>query len=1163
MGFMRTWLIRLVILSVLALGGGGLWYLNEWVSPERVREALIAALREKLPGVEVQVESAGLRLFGGVTVKNLQLKFPGEAEPFFVASSAVISHDKESLSRGVLELRKIELNDSVIRIVRKADGTWNVAGLMKSKAGGDLPPLPTLDVKNAVVVLLDERTGASVPPLVLHQFQLQLVNDPIALLKIDAGFTVSPWVNGAPAPSLAIPLTVNAKVNRLDDSFTARIEIPDLVLTPELAPALARLDPAVGDTLSQCQAHLGIKAELKREAKGELKHDIRIDVKDGRFEDEHLPRPLEQISGAVHIKDGKVKVERATARLGKAVLELTLETRAPAAAVVEPGVPLKLPATVGASADPLEALADKLDKLQVTVRELAIDDELFAKLPPSAHKTRRLFSPNGTVDISLGMTRTPAGMRQELEVRPNRAGMTYEKFRYPIQDLAGFVRKVSAPDLPEEFRVQVTGTAGGRRVELKGRVGADGLDPLIDLTLTGIDIPIDDKLFAAMPAKYSTSLGKLRAGGRGDFSVEIRQAEGVNKCESTIRVNVHDGQVHYDHFRYPLRKIRGQVTIRIAAISPDRPLRPGLPHTTIVDTDRVELRNFKAMHGDGLLTLDGDSDPVFGTNDRVLKLRVTGENLPFDSDFKTAVEGLPVGDLWQMLSPRGTFTFGADVEVIERGTPKPTNIEVLSNPAGRVIPAAAAATLPGEPPFRLAEDLKLTINFKGPTITPEFFRYELENVAGIVRYAGGQVELAWLNARHGTTVLTLDAGKVILADSGELWANLGGLQVRPLILDAPLLAALPARMRDDLKELKLRGPMDLNVKHLVVSVPKKAPPPPTTLTTHVQPKPIARAQAAHKADAVFYWNAELKMHGVNFDTGTEWSDVHGTIASVGKYDLDHLDAVLGNAWFDRLTVAKQPITNAKFSYRARPQMPDAAMPGRFTPIAIEFPDISANAYQGTLGGEAWVSLGEQPQYRLWLTAAGVRLDELATSQQLAKGGELRGLAQAKVLLESKPDAKTGLRVLTGSGQIDIPNGRLYNMPVMLPLLKLMKLQTPDQTAFEEAHALFTLVGDRITVTQLDLIGTALSLGGSGELDTRGDEVKFEFYTVWSQALKRWLTTPLGDVQSFLSGNLFRIEMTKIRGGTMEYRPQMLPVVTDPVKAVAERLRNRFGQQPAR
>src|SRR5262249_10531001 len=105
----------------------------------------------------------------------------------------------------------------------------------------------------------------------------------------------------------------------------------------------------------------------------------------------------------------------------------------------------------------------------------------------------------------------------------------------------------------------------------------------------------------------------------------------------------------------------------------------------------------------------------------------------------------------------------------------------------------------------------------------------------------------------------------------------------------------------------------------------------------------------------------------------------------------------------------------------------------------------------------------------------------------------------------------------------------------------------------EAHATFTLKGDRVTVTHLDLLGDAVSLGGSGELTTAGDEVRFELYTIWSQTLQRWLTTPLGDVTAFVSEKLFKIEVTQ-KDGELKYEPRVVPFVTDPFRAVAERLR---------
>ena len=96
------------------------------------------------------------------------------------------------------------------------------------------------------------------------------------------------------------------------------------------------------------------------------------------------------------------------------------------------------------------------------------------------------------------------------------------------------------------------------------------------------------------------------------------------------------------------------------------------------------------------------------------------------------------------------------------------------------------------------------------------------------------------------------------------------------------------------------------------------------------------------------------------------------------------------------------------TFRVRPQEPDPHRPGHFAAPVVEFPDLTGTLYGGTVGGEARVVLDDQTRYRVWLTASGVRLDELARECKLGNGAELRGLAQGKVLVENLPDPKTGL-----------------------------------------------------------------------------------------------------------------------------------------------------------
>ena len=322
--------------------------------------------------------------------------------------------------------------------------------------------------------------------------------------------------------------------------------------------------------------------------------------------------------------------------------------------------------------------------------------------------------------------------------------------------------------------------------------------------------------------------------------------------------------------------------------------------------------------------------------------------------------------------------------------------------------------------------------------------------------------------------------------------------------------------------------------------------------------PKAIPKRDEKPQPVIYWNASLKLNGSSLEAGLPFEELFGTIASEGRYEGTHIGAIVGNIWLDKATVGKQPLSATKLGYRIRPQVEDPSTPSGYAAPAIEFPDITATLFQGTVGGQARIVIDETIQYRVWLTATGVRLDELARHTKLGSDSELRGLAQGSFLVENVLDAKSGKWIVSGQGQIDVPQGRMYKIPVLLDLMKVLKGQTPDRCAFEEAHATLELKGDRVKVTQLDLLGSAISLGGSGEMDTDGQYVKFEFYTIWSQTLKRWLTTPLGDVTGLLSGSLFKIELTR-DGGKLTPKAVMLPVVTDPVRAVAERLRNRFDK----
>jgi hypothetical protein len=373
------------------------------------------------------------------------------------------------------------------------------------------------------------------------------------------------------------------------------------------------------------------------------------------------------------------------------------------------------------------------------------------------------------------------------------------------------------------------------------------------------------------------------------------------------------------------------------------------------------------------------------------------------------------------------------------------------------------------------------------------------------------------------------------------------------------LKALPGQLGPGLKELQLKGGVELLVKHLVVLTPPD--PPSSVRQASAMVVPASRPQSPgsiSEPDPVVYFDAEAKLTGASLDTGVEWTDVFGAVAARGRYDGTHMGLLRGALWFDSAIIAKQPVTRVSGRVRAAPQQPNPNLRGDYLPTELEFTDLAGDFFHGILGGECRVVLEDRTRFDLWLTATDVQLEEIAKHYKLGSDADLKGIAQAQLRLHNRIDAKTGQLVTEGSGKIDVPTGRMYNLPVLLDLMKVLKLQAPDKTAFEEAHAIFKVQGDRIKVEQVDLIGKAICLGGSGELDTSADYVKFDFYTVGSQVLARLVNTPVGDLTAFLSKNLFKIKLTR-ENGELKYKPEPVPIVTEPARAAADRLRARTAK----
>jgi len=135
------------------------------------------------------------------------------------------------------------------------------------------------------------------------------------------------------------------------------------------------------------------------------------------------------------------------------------------------------------------------------------------------------------------------------------------------------------------------------------------------------------------------------------------------------------------------------------------------------------------------------------------------------------------------------------------------------------------------------------------------------------------------------------------------------------------------------------------------------------------------------------------------------------------------------------------------------------------------------------------------------------------------------------------------------------------LPVFLDLLKVLGLHSPDGTAFEEGHVEVAIHGKKLQVQRVDLLGNALSLGGRGELNLDGTDLKLDFYAVWGHIVQI-LPPGLREIPPWLSKNLFKITARGKLGGQINYAMEPVPGVVDPVRQLIDRVQKRRTEPTA-
>jgi hypothetical protein len=1029
----RKWMVRSVVFTVAGGIALAAFAYQHWTDPAVIRRQVLASLEEHLPGARVSLESARLRGFDGISFSELRLARRDDPShtDFMHVPSGTIYPDKEQLLSGKLAIRRIVWREPTLHLIRGEEGGWNVAGLAPLTAEHAVPII----VLQKATLLVEDRYRRSEGSLrEVRDVNLVVMNDPHRLPAISLL-----TFKGTAVADLAGELKIDGTFDRISNAFTVAVHVPSFPVDGRLVQQLSYFCPEAGIHARQLTGTGTLQAELsyRPESEQPWHHRVRWQLTKGRFSHAKLPFPLEHLQASVQCVDGHLTLEELTAQLGSAQVHLSGK-----------------------------AVAPKLDTDmdgRLVAEHVTLTRELLDVLPDSLHDIEQDYSPRGSFSLALDFSRRAGQWRQQSTVQLQNMTGVCAKFPYRLENITGTITQETDPSkLLDLVNIDLIGYAGSQPVsihgELKGKKPAS-----VNLQIRAQNVPMDDKLCAALQPKFQDLVRAFHPSGYVDIKADLRRTPGESQFANEYVAHFHDAAISYDVFPYPLERVSGTLTIQ---------------------PDYWEYRDFQGTHKGGEFRSQGKS--VHAAQGSGATIKITGTSVLLDAELRAALKRPALDTAWEKLNPGGRMNFEAQVDLLPNQN-EPV-IDVIVSP-------------------------------RNCTLRPAFFPYALAGLVGTIHYHQHEVEITKLAACHEGTRLFVEKGEVLLNPDGGFSVKLVNLLGDPIVPDAEFLQALPPALSRACTSLRIEEPFSLLTNHLAVAM-----------------------AADPKIPPWIDWDGGVRLKDATLVAGATFQRVNGTIWCGGEHRGGTFGNVQGNIELDQATVANQTLRDIHSPIVVNAKEPDFLI----------LPNLNAHLYGGNVAGSVRVQFGASLRYEADLNALQIQLEELSRSNHLGPNALQHGPLNAHLYLKGQGTELSGLK---GWGSIDVPNGKMYNLPLLLDLLKFLALRLPDHTLFEEAHARFTMDGSRIDISRIDLLGAAISFGGSGTVNLDSSIFNMDLYAVWGRIVQ--LSPPLiREIWPTLSKQLLKIKMKGKLGETPKFEREPVPGLIEPLERVLERIAGR-------
>ena len=709
--------------------------------------------------------------------------------------------------------------------------------------------------------------------------------------------------------------------------------------------------------------------------------------------------------------------------------------------------------------------------------------EQWKNLGGDHEKLFRAFQPAGLFDIQFQLG---SDGKRQITAQLKDTSFSYYKFPYQLKECIGNVRWID-----NRLRYDVKTLEHGQLLEISGHIDNPGENATYVCNFgTEGKLPIDERLQNTL-VRYPSINGairdfRLRGHVSGHGRVEKLTPGRNGKVQKQVAVRLHECDVRHRAFDYPVQKVSGIVQV--------------------VDNS-FRFENVSGVSATGGVECNGDWNKRDGLN-----LVFLCSNVLFDAQLRHALTP-SLKSIWDSLRPAGEIKLGKVYLNYLAGT-GPPDIRVQVNLGGQ-----------NDGP----RESSVSIN-------PTWFPYPINNLHGKVTVGGGVVTMEDMRGKHdGTWVTCSGTGSY----NDARWSvRLFNLLAGSVALDRELLNALPIDLAKALQDLQFQGQfmvggeITFGSEYVSDYQAQRSPQNP-----NYPVRTVAFDESAQQKSSID-WNLRFDMDGAQMLVGLPIEDIFGSLFLNGRYN-GKIAQTAGRMSIDSLTIYDAQLTNVQGPIWIDNNQ---TLVGKFVDAAGQpSKPVVATAFGGKVTFDGWLSHEDVLPFYMQAMLEDAELDE-AAAELAPQLEEMSGDAFGFIRMQGNSQE---LHTYKGDGSLYLRNARIHQLPVIISLLKILRNKEVNRTAFDTSDVDFTIHGDQIKLSRIELIGDAISLIGNGYLEW-ARYADINFYSVVGR--NRFHIPILSDLYKASSQRIMWINV----GGpidNLQTTRKVLPGLNDSIKAL--------------